>query len=101
LVKGAYYLRKSWKCFEQAQLIAESSKTVVDQSTLGLIAFGVGTFQFAVSMVPPAFKWIVEMIGYRGDRELAVQRLTHVYQVMRVVRAAPERLRASHRATAC
>jgi hypothetical protein len=29
--------------------------------TLGVIHFGVGTFQFAVSLVPPTFKWIVEM----------------------------------------
>eukprot|EP00897_Mesotaenium_endlicherianum_P002003 jgi/Mesen1/1830/ME000142S00997 len=33
------------------------------------VLFGVGGFHFFVSMVPSSFTWIVESLGFRGDRE--------------------------------
>eukprot|EP00271_Cylindrocystis_brebissonii_P021683 TRINITY_DN789_c0_g2_i1.p1 TRINITY_DN789_c0_g2~~TRINITY_DN789_c0_g2_i1.p1 ORF type:complete len:667 (+),score=137.12 TRINITY_DN789_c0_g2_i1:944-2944(+) len=41
----------------------------------GDISYGVGGFHFFVSMVPGGLKYIVESLGFRGDRELGRREL--------------------------
>eukprot|EP00271_Cylindrocystis_brebissonii_P021682 TRINITY_DN789_c0_g1_i1.p1 TRINITY_DN789_c0_g1~~TRINITY_DN789_c0_g1_i1.p1 ORF type:complete len:657 (+),score=97.80 TRINITY_DN789_c0_g1_i1:1080-3050(+) len=39
------------------------------------ILYGVGGFHFFVSMVPASFKWVVESLGFRGEREVGRREL--------------------------
>jgi hypothetical protein len=50
-LRAAYYIRKAWKHFDEAY--DQSRKIQVDKRVEGLVAFGVGFFQFGISMVPP------------------------------------------------
>jgi tetratricopeptide (TPR) repeat protein len=81
IARGAYHLRKSWKAFEVAENLAvrfESDGRAVDANSRSLIRLGVGAFHFFVSLIPSSFLWIVELIGFRGDRELALSELEKV-----------------------
>lgn len=74
-LKGAYHLRKAWKSFSLAQTLANGCDEI-DAGTRALLAFGVGAFQFAISIVPPSLAWLVELVGFgRADRAVAVERL--------------------------
>ena len=70
-VKGAFYTRKSWKCWELTQ------KAVADLAELGHPAseqlrafchFGMGFFFFGVSLVPANLEFLVKLLGFQGDR---------------------------------
>ena len=39
---------------------------------------GCGLFQFIVSMIPPAFIWLVEALGFKGDRARGVRLIREV-----------------------
>ncbi len=77
---GAYYLRKSWKVYE---LLVQLVKDTDDKKLQGRIKFGVGIFHFGtysassdmflvISLIPPTFAWIAEVIGFHADREKAL-----------------------------
>jgi len=71
-VKGANYLRKSWKAYEE--LITLSAKSN-DPDHIGRVNLGVGFFHLAISLLPPMFLWMVEAIGFKADRERALTEL--------------------------
>jgi tetratricopeptide (TPR) repeat protein len=72
-VKGPYYFRKAWKWVDRAKdLVAEMEKAglkkYVPSELQGNIHFGLGFFHFVVSLVPPKFKWFLDLIGFRANR---------------------------------
>lgn len=60
---------------DSSQMKANQGKDGVEipshllKSSVADVYFGVGGFHFFISMVPTGFKWIVESLGFRGDRE--------------------------------
>eukprot|EP01128_Nolandella_sp_AFSM9_P011211 TRINITY_DN792_c0_g1_i2.p1 TRINITY_DN792_c0_g1~~TRINITY_DN792_c0_g1_i2.p1 ORF type:complete len:593 (+),score=152.94 TRINITY_DN792_c0_g1_i2:419-2197(+) len=80
LVKGALNLRRAWKLMEAVYAVVKAEK--MDEGLedsppdwLSEVLFGFGVFQFIVSLVPPAYKWMVEAMGFTGDRKLGFEKL--------------------------
>eukprot|EP01104_Vermistella_antarctica_P016797 TRINITY_DN5803_c0_g1_i1.p1 TRINITY_DN5803_c0_g1~~TRINITY_DN5803_c0_g1_i1.p1 ORF type:complete len:658 (-),score=120.23 TRINITY_DN5803_c0_g1_i1:29-2002(-) len=46
-----------------------------DKYLEGLITFGVGGFQFGLSMIPPTFVWVAEMLGFTANRDAGLRHL--------------------------
>lgn len=76
-VKGAYNFRKSWKLYEECVALLKSlPPTSPSYCNLACsINVGVGFFHFFISIVPRQFLWIVEAIGFKADRNLALREL--------------------------
>ena len=36
---------------------------------------GIGSYHFIVSLVPPSIKWLIEALGFQGNREFALKSL--------------------------
>lgn len=45
-----------------------------------IITFGLGFFALAVSLIPPAYLWLAELIGFRADRDEGIAKLEAVFQ---------------------
>jgi hypothetical protein len=83
-MKGAFYLRKSYKVYETLLNMANASD---DKAFIGRVKFGVGVFHFStqiallsltsevISLIPSAFVWIVEFVGFHADRTTALVEL--------------------------
>jgi hypothetical protein len=72
---GGYYLRKSWKYFEEAEQLdrqARQETIAVHEQIRGLIDFGFGVFHFAISLVPRTVQWLVSLLGFEGQRPLSL-----------------------------
>eukprot|EP01087_Luapelamoeba_hula_P011163 TRINITY_DN3003_c1_g1_i1.p1 TRINITY_DN3003_c1_g1~~TRINITY_DN3003_c1_g1_i1.p1 ORF type:complete len:544 (+),score=105.50 TRINITY_DN3003_c1_g1_i1:60-1634(+) len=77
-VKGAYNFRNAWKGFEEAGRLLKSQVAPEhpDYPRLtGSYDFGVGLFHFMISVVPREFLWLVEAIGFKGNRQLALNEI--------------------------
>eukprot|EP01129_Flabellula_baltica_P005426 TRINITY_DN1973_c0_g1_i1.p1 TRINITY_DN1973_c0_g1~~TRINITY_DN1973_c0_g1_i1.p1 ORF type:complete len:580 (+),score=123.72 TRINITY_DN1973_c0_g1_i1:44-1741(+) len=84
MVKGAYYMHRSWKKFNYAQTLVDTQEKKgyhTDQKTLGIIKFCRGIFHFGASMIPPRFQWLGKIIGIEGDREQALEELQFAVDV--------------------
>lgn len=80
MVKGAYNLRKAWVTFKDASEVVvqmDKLKFEKDPDVTGCLSFGLGLFNFLVSLVPPSLSFIVKMLGFEGDRQAALTQLTH------------------------
>lgn len=81
-LRGAYYIRKSWKCWESTfKLFKELDATddhKPDDAMRGLVQFGVGFFFFFISLVPSNLQFIVKLLGFSGDRMKALSLLVDV-----------------------
>jgi tetratricopeptide (TPR) repeat protein len=66
-IKGALNLRKSWKVFEKA--LKESKGATVDVEITRSLQFGAGFFLFAMSIIPQKFLKLVELAGFKADRD--------------------------------
>lgn len=86
-IKGVLTFRKAWKsfdiCFKHLPLILPKDEqgnpgemSFLCEFLLSNINFGVGLFHFMVSVVPKQFLWLVEGIGFKADRKLALNELT-------------------------
>eukprot|EP01100_Stratorugosa_tubuloviscum_P001106 TRINITY_DN1246_c1_g2_i2.p1 TRINITY_DN1246_c1_g2~~TRINITY_DN1246_c1_g2_i2.p1 ORF type:complete len:420 (-),score=151.28 TRINITY_DN1246_c1_g2_i2:112-1371(-) len=97
VVYASYYLRKSWKEYEQARDIAreleqdgelvKSTELNEDQNStinnekirsnliITQLSFGLGAFNYLVSTLPPMFKWIVELLGFEGNSQYGCEKL--------------------------
>eukprot|EP01129_Flabellula_baltica_P008704 TRINITY_DN3491_c0_g1_i1.p1 TRINITY_DN3491_c0_g1~~TRINITY_DN3491_c0_g1_i1.p1 ORF type:complete len:381 (-),score=59.03 TRINITY_DN3491_c0_g1_i1:664-1806(-) len=79
-MKSAYYIHKAWNKFSKANSLVgslEEKGYSLDIKTDGAIKFFLGIFHFGVSMIPPAFKWVGKVIGFKGDRSLALQEIQY------------------------
>ena len=73
-VKGAYYTRKSWKCWETTQKVVDDLNALSSppsEQLAAFVSFGVGFFFFGISLVPANLEFIVKILGFQGDRERA------------------------------
>jgi tetratricopeptide (TPR) repeat protein len=78
-VKGGYYTRKSWVTLKdgyEALQLQEKLKYAEDEEVSGCIYFGMGFFNFLVSLVPPTLQFLVKLLGFEGDRAAAITQLT-------------------------
>lgn len=83
-VKGVLDFRKSWKTYEECDIIL--TRLCNEQGTNNDIPqfdfircmsdFGVGVFHFACSTIPRSFQWIVEGIGFKADRTQSIMELS-------------------------
>ena len=78
-LKGALFVRKSWKVWETTNaVLAELEQAGLEPGAdvRGLIYFGVGFFFFFISLVPSHLQFIVKVLGFQGDRGRAVELLS-------------------------
>jgi len=72
-LKGAFNLRKSWKVFERAlkesKIGKEKQGLTVEPEIQKCLQFGAGFFLFAISIIPGKFLRLVELAGFKADRE--------------------------------
>jgi hypothetical protein len=67
-IKGAFNIRKSWKIFENA--LKEAKKIPqLDEQLSKCLQFGAGFFLFAMSIIPSKFLKLVELAGFKADRD--------------------------------
>jgi len=67
-IKGAFNLRKSWKLFEKALKEGKGDPNV-DIEIQRSLQFGAGFFLFAMSIIPQKFLKLIELVGFKADRE--------------------------------
>ncbi|KYQ90267.1 hypothetical protein DLAC_08870 [Tieghemostelium lacteum] len=69
-LKAGMALRKSWKQFYQAYDIVKTLPPTfpIYNHIVSCANYGVGIFHFLVSVVPPQYMWLVEGIGFKGNR---------------------------------
>lgn len=69
-LKGAFNLRKSWKVFEKALKESKSvTEVTVDPEIIKCLQFGAGFFLFAISIIPQKFLKLVQLVGFKADRD--------------------------------
>ena len=82
-LKGVLDFKKSWgyykECDVYMSLLFSKDKAIKEIPQLPNIRcsidFGVGLFHFMCSVVPKHFQFIVEGIGFKADRVLAMEEL--------------------------
>jgi len=67
-IKGAFNLRRSWKVFEKALKDSKEIKSI-DPELQTSLEFGAGFFLFAISILPQKFLKIVELVGFKSDKD--------------------------------
>eukprot|EP01116_Phalansterium_solitarium_P011478 TRINITY_DN2716_c0_g1_i1.p1 TRINITY_DN2716_c0_g1~~TRINITY_DN2716_c0_g1_i1.p1 ORF type:complete len:659 (+),score=200.86 TRINITY_DN2716_c0_g1_i1:136-1977(+) len=72
-IKGAFNIRKSWKSFERALKDSKSLGDNVDVEIQRMLQFGAGFFLFAMSIIPPKFLRLVELAGFKADRDRGLE----------------------------
>jgi len=73
-LKGAFNMRKSWKVFEESlKVVKESKEQIHDEDLVRCLHFGAGFFFFAMSIIPQKFLKLVELVGFRADRDLGLK----------------------------
>jgi len=89
---GAYYFRKAWVNFRDAEALIE--KKVEDhEKIIGLGLWGIGAFQFIVSLVPPQFSFLIKMLGFEGKRDVALKALETTSKSQSTKCTGPSKLR--------
>jgi len=83
-IKGAFNLRKSWKIFERAlkecKIAKEKKGQTVDTEIQRCLQFGAGFFLFAISIIPAKFLKLVELAGFKADREAGLHYMRECHQ---------------------
>jgi tetratricopeptide (TPR) repeat protein len=73
-LKGAFNMRKSWKVFEESlKIVKDSKEHIHDEDLVRCLNFGAGFFFFAMSIIPQKFLKLVELVGFRADRDLGLK----------------------------
>lgn len=74
-LKGALNMRKSWKVFEESLKVVKDAKdqSLHDEDLVRCLNFGAGFFLFAMSIIPQKFLKLVELVGFRADRDLGLK----------------------------
>jgi len=95
-VKGALEFRSSWKAFLEVSEIISRLIPAGQETNRELplfeelrcsVDFGMGLFHFLVSAVPKAYRWLIEGIGFKGDRPTSLQELKRSMSVPNGFRA--------------
>lgn len=73
-LKGAFNMRKSWKVFEESlKLVSNDKSGMYDKELLRCLNFGAGFFFFAMSIIPQKFLKLIELVGFKADRDLGLK----------------------------
>jgi len=73
-LKGAFNMRKSWKVFEESLKMVSTDKSgLYDQELIRCLNFGAGFFFFAMSIIPQKFLKLIELVGFKADRDLGLK----------------------------
>jgi len=82
-LKGALNMRKSWKIFEECLKLVETQNkadpTFYSEELLRSLHFGAGFFLFAMSIIPAKFLKLVELAGFRADRDTGLKYIRECY----------------------
>lgn len=80
-LKGAFNMRKSWKVFEESLKLVKDAKEqgLHDEDLVRCLNFGAGFFFFAMSIIPQKFLKLVELVGFRADRDLGLKYIRDCY----------------------
>lgn len=62
-------MRKSWKAFEKGLVSMKNTSEHVDPELKNSVKFGAGLFMFAMSIIPRKFLKLVELAGFKADRD--------------------------------
>jgi len=77
-IKGAFNLRKSWKQFEKCLKQAKGMNNL-DPELTRCLEFGAGFFLFAISIIPQKFLKLVELVGFKADRDAGLHYIRTVH----------------------
>lgn len=72
-LKGAFNMRKSWKVFEESLKMVSREPNVYDPELVRCLNFGAGFFFFAMSIIPQKFLKLIELVGFKADRDLGLK----------------------------
>jgi len=74
-IKGAFNMRKSWKVFEESLKLLKEAKEpgTYHEELVRCLNFGAGFFFFIMSIIPQKFLKLVELVGFRADRDLGLK----------------------------
>jgi hypothetical protein len=73
-LKGAFNMRKSWKVFEESLKMVSTDKSgIYNEELVRCLNFGAGFFFFAMSIIPQKFLKLIELVGFKADRELGLK----------------------------
>lgn len=79
-LKGAFNMRKSWKVFEESlKMVASDKSSMYDQELVRCLNFGAGFFFFAMSIIPQKFLKLIELVGFKADRDLGLKYIRECY----------------------
>lgn len=72
-ITGILNLRKSWKAFEATQKLLPTNASTSDDPALAelvrCVEFGNGIFLWAISIIPKKFLKLVQLVGFKADRD--------------------------------
>ncbi len=71
-VRAVYNIRLGLKLVETLYEQTKKDPTV-HENILACIKCGYGLFQYVLSIVPPGIQWLLNMIGFSGDRQLGLK----------------------------
>jgi len=78
-LKGAFNMRKSWKVFEESLKMVSREPNLFDLELQRCLNFGAGFFYFAMSIIPQKFLKLIELVGFKADRELGLKYIRECY----------------------
>lgn len=78
-LKGAFNMRKSWKVFEESLKMVNRDPHVYDKELVRCLNFGAGFFFFAMSIIPQKFLKLIELVGFKADRDLGLKYIRECY----------------------
>lgn len=78
-LKGAFNMRKSWKVFEESLKMVSRDPHTYDTELVRCLNFGAGFFFFAMSIIPQKFLKLIELVGFKADRDLGLKYIRECY----------------------
>jgi tetratricopeptide (TPR) repeat protein len=82
-ITGILNLRKSWKAFEATQKLLPANAATSDDPALSelvrCVEFGNGIFLWAISIIPKKFLKLVQLVGFKADRDKGLSYLKRAH----------------------
>eukprot|EP00727_Mastigamoeba_balamuthi_P009134 m51a1_g4843 hypothetical protein (465) ;mRNA; r:229075-231019 len=86
-IKGAWRLRKAWNVYAELMRQVDGSASAAAAAVRHEVMFGVGSFLFLLSWLPPVVLRLLEMVGFEGNRSLGLRYHKEVFADAAGVRA--------------
>jgi len=71
-------VRADWNLYKKFHLLLKACKGTElfeDKTLISSHDFGYGLFLFFLSLIPPKFKWVGDILGFGGDRKKGIKYL--------------------------